>query len=123
MENTKEKRKLVRFKAPFYVKYTQFDSSQGLSAIAKDISMQGMRILVDNVLGLKGQDVVCISFILPGQTLQICGKVVWVGEYNDRIEAGVLFLNISDGCKQSILDYVFKYFPQELTRRWWQGTV
>jgi len=115
-----ERRKLIRFKAPFYIKYSLIDSSQEFSSIAKDINMKGVRILLEKSLDLAPESFVSLYLLFPDKTLNICARVIWSKEYEDRKEAGIYFINMPDIYKEDIFDYIFKYYPQELTRRWWQ---
>ncbi|MFH1768143.1 MAG: PilZ domain-containing protein [Candidatus Omnitrophota bacterium] len=115
-----EKRNSVRFKAPFYLKWSLADSCQEFSAIGKDINAKGVKLLLDKPHGVAAENYVSLHLLLPDKTLGVVGKVVWIQNYPDRQELGVNFVKIIDSYKQDILDYIFKYYPQELTRRWWQ---
>lgn len=123
MEQAQEKRQVVRFKAPFYVKYNYASSAESgdFSAIAKDVSMKGVRILLEKSLRLVPDEILSLYFLFPSKRVNIYGKVMWAKEYDDRREAGVSFVSIPDQHKQDIHDYIFTYYPQEFTRRWWDG--
>ncbi len=88
-------------------------------AKSKDISFKGLRLVTSN--SLKVDDILDLFFHLPDKPFQeAVGKVVWANEQNKQVNCGVSFLNISDAVKQSLLDYIFKYFPKEIENKWWK---
>jgi len=118
-----ERRKLIRFKAPFYFKYSPNHNSldfKKFSGIAKDVNMKGIRISLDKTLDVNSQSLICLYLFLPDKILNISAKVVWTKDNGNEKEAGIYFINMPDIYKEDIFDYIFKYYPQELTRRWWQ---
>jgi c-di-GMP-binding flagellar brake protein YcgR len=117
----KNRRTAVRFKSPFYIRYSCQRNSENCSAIAKDVSMKGVKLLLDSELDLEAKDKLSLNCLLPRRCLTVKGEVKWTKTYSDRKEAGILFTNIPDHHKQEIHDYIYEYYPQELTRRWWRG--
>ncbi len=118
-----EKRKLVRFRAPCYIKVSLPRVSSNFSCVGKDISMKGAGLIVEkeDSFNIKPDDSVSLCIFLHQKRLCVHGKLVWAKEYSWYLECGVYFINIKDEYKQAIFDYVFKYYPQELTRRWWSS--
>jgi len=88
--------------------------------MAKDVSMGGVKILLDKSQKVLPSSLVCLYFLLPKETLKINGEIVWEKEYPDRKEAGMRFTQIPDSYKEDIFNYVSKYYPQELNRCWWK---
>lgn len=116
------KRKFVRFKAPLHCKYSRLESNVERSVMADDISMGGMKIVAEQSAGLPTDSILNIYLLLPNRTLKVLGKTVWVKDYQDRVEAGIRFIQIYDSYKQEIYDYIFKYHPDQITQRWWHDS-
>ncbi|MDD5195711.1 MAG: PilZ domain-containing protein [Candidatus Omnitrophica bacterium] len=118
--NTKTQRKFVRFNAPLYLKISFPNKEESFSAIAKDISLGGAKLVLDLSHKVEREDVLSVFLLLPEKTLNIPGKVVWVKDYIDRKEAGLSFLNFPEIYKEDIYNYIFKYHREEITKKWWQ---
>jgi c-di-GMP-binding flagellar brake protein YcgR len=116
----KVERKFVRFNAPLYLKVTAPEATEGFSAIAKDISMGGIKMVIDASYDIAREDIFSVFLLLPDKTLPITGKVVWVKDYGDRKETGISFINIPPAYKDDIYNYIFKYHRSEITKKWWQ---
>ncbi|MFH1875810.1 MAG: PilZ domain-containing protein [Candidatus Omnitrophota bacterium] len=113
-------RKFVRFSAPVYLKVTTPDSPQSVSAIAKDVSLGGAKIIFDKAFMVERENMFSLFLLLPEKTLPIAGKVMWIKEYSDRKEVGMSFLNMPDAYKEDIYNHIFKYHRGEITKKWWQ---
>lgn len=120
MEERKERRKFVRFKAPFCIQYSNADSSREFSGVIKDISMGGTRVLLDTPLDVSPQSLASLAIFLPENTLKVSGEAVWARDFGEKKEIGVCFKNIPDAHKEDIYSHIFKYFREEITRKWWQ---
>ena len=118
--NDKPERKFVRFNAPLYLKVSAPDATEGFSAIAKDISMGGVKMVLDTSHQIACDDIFSVFLLLPDKTLPIAGKVMWVKDYGDRKEVGIFFINMPHAYKEDIYNYIFKYHRTEITKKWWQ---
>ncbi|MDD4295023.1 MAG: PilZ domain-containing protein [Candidatus Omnitrophica bacterium] len=116
-----EKRKFVRFKAPAYCKCLKVGANADVSGMCKDMSMGGVKIIFDRGRDIKEDIVLEVFILLPDKTVKSVGKIVWVKEYDDKKEAGIKFINISDTYKEDIYGYIFKYYREEVTRHWWDA--
>jgi len=115
-----EKRRYVRFKTPFCVQCDWQDRFQGVSGVTRDISMKGASFLLDTELNIPPESILMFYFLLPQSTLKIRGKVAWIKDIGDKKGLGISFICIADHQKQEIYDCIIKYFPEEITQRWWQ---
>ena len=115
-KNTKIKERPVRFKAPLYVKCKLRASKKIFSAIAKDISMKGIKLLIERPRTVKTQAPLMINILLPSKSLKVRGKTKWIKSYPDRTEAGISILEAPSTYKADILSYITQYYPYELTR-------
>ncbi len=116
----KERRKFIRFNAPFYIRYNDLGLSQEVSGVIKDISYGGARVLLDTSLDSLPSSLVSLFILILGSPLKISGKVIWVRNSGDKKEIGICFVNIPDSYKEDIYSCIFKYHRQELTYKWWQ---
>ena len=96
------------------------DRFQGLPGVIRDISMKGASFLLDTELSIPCECAHNLYFLLPQSTLKIPGKVMWTKDVGNKKGVGVSFVNIFDYQKQEIYDSIIKYFPEEITQRWWQ---
>lgn len=115
-----EKRRFVRFRAPFCISFADKDSSHELPGVVRDISMGGVRILLDTPLDILPDILVSLYILLPRNTLKLLGRVVWARSRDGRKEIGVCFVHTPDSYKEDIYNNIFKYYREEITRRWWQ---
>lgn len=115
-----ERRKYVRFKSPFPIRYTHEASLQETSGAIQDISYGGARITLDSPLDTPSSESISLFILFPEDTLRILGKIIWQKNYPGKKELGLSFINIPDGHKRVIYNRIFKYYKQEFTRRWWQ---
>ena len=114
-----EKRKFVRFKVPFHIQFKRDNQINQPQGIVKDISMGGLRVVVDEFLDYSTDYLVCFYLFLPGKTFKLYGKITWMRGYNDKKEAGIQFARIPDTYKQDIQEHISKYHLSELTHKWW----
>ena len=115
-----ERRKYIRFKSPFPIRYTHKESSEEASGVIQDISYGGARIMLDSQLESPPSEPVSLFILFPEDTLRILGKIIWQKTYPSKKELGLSFINIPDGHKRIIYNRIFKHFGKEFTRRWWQ---
>lgn len=116
-----ENRKFTRFKTTLYVRYSPLNSDREFCAIAKDISMAGIRLLLDKNLSLNADDFITLYLLIPQITIKVTGRVAWSAVKEDEKEIGVNFVNLADAHKEDIYNYIFKYYRQELTNKWWEN--
>ena len=114
-----ERRKFVRFNAPFCVHYSDKNIPQETPGVIKDISYGGARVIVDTLSRIDNASAADLSILFPKDTLKVSGLVVWVKESGSKKEIGICFQNIPSQYKDTIYNYIFKYFKEELTSKWW----
>lgn len=114
-----ERRKFVRFNAPFCVHYSDQTMSQDTPGVIKDISYGGARIILDTESRINNSSEADLSILFPKDTLKVSGVVVWVKGSGSKKELGIAFQNIPPQYKDTIYNYIFKYFKEELTSKWW----
>ncbi|MDD5069409.1 MAG: PilZ domain-containing protein [Candidatus Omnitrophica bacterium] len=117
-----DNRRRVRFKAHFYCKCSFNDGSKLVSAVAKDISMSGLRIIFDSAANISDQAAVPLYLLFPDKTIKALGSLVWIKKYSDRQEAGIVFKNIADFDKEEIYQYIFRYYREEVLGHWWAAS-
>lgn len=115
-----EKRKFVRFNIPSSLE-ASFCNPDRVKGLVKDISMKGVRIVVDGASDAATKAVKLFNFLLPNKTLEISGEVVWQREYSNRKEFGVRFKDPLDSHKEEFYNYIFRHHQQELTQKWWKN--
>lgn len=114
-------RKFARFKTTLYVRYGRINSSDELSAIAKDISMGGLKLAVDKSANFSPDDFLILYLLIPQITIKVMGKVVWSSQGEHEKQIGISFINLTDTHKEDIYNYIFKYYREELTNKWWEN--
>jgi len=87
-----EKRRFVRFRAPFCISFSAKDSSRELPGVIRDISMGGVRVLLDTPLDILPDILISLYILLPRNTLRLLGRVVWTKAHDGRKEIGVCFV-------------------------------
>jgi c-di-GMP-binding flagellar brake protein YcgR len=109
-----ERRKFVRFRFPFCARYNVDASEPAVSAVTRDISYGGIRLIIDSLETLSENYPVYLEVVFPEETLKFCVKLVWKKKYNEeKQEAGFSFVKLPDSYKEIIYKYVFKYAPQQ----------
>ncbi|MCF7874066.1 MAG: PilZ domain-containing protein [Candidatus Omnitrophica bacterium] len=119
MKNSKERRKCVRFEAPFCIDCKNPDNQQILSGAIKDISMSGACVLVDSDTDLPADKTVPLSLIFPETTLNVKAKIIWQKRIARKNKVGLVFSNLPDSFKNGIYDSIFKYHRDKITSKWW----
>lgn len=116
-----EKRGFMRFQVSFPLKFLQEKLPLAVKGVVKDISMKGLRVVMDRALQFLSEDLNNFNLTLSNEkVLELSGQVVWQKDYPDRREIGIQFAGIPDDHKEEIYNYIFKYHRQELTQKWWQ---
>lgn len=117
-----ERRRTPRFKAPIHIKYSLPNySEEEFSALSEDISLGGVKVLLNKAVGTPLHSLVKLNLLLPNQTLSVQGELLWVHDKDSTDkEAGIAFLNIPDSYKEEIFNYIFKYHKEEIMRSWWK---
>jgi c-di-GMP-binding flagellar brake protein YcgR len=119
MKSSQEKRKCVRFKAPFCIDCKHPENQQSLSGAIKDISMSGACVLIDSDKDLPADKSLSLSLIFPENVLSVEAKIIWQQKIAEKNKVGVSFLNLPDSFKSDIYNTVFKYHRNEITSKWW----
>ena len=116
-----EKRGFMRFQVSFPLKFVQDKLSSAVKGVVKDISMKGLKVVLDKALQFLSEDLNNFQLILANdKVLKLSGQIVWQKDYPDRRELGIRFAGIPDDHKEDIYNYIFKYHRQELIEKWWQ---
>ncbi|MDP8290447.1 MAG: PilZ domain-containing protein [Candidatus Susulua stagnicola] len=116
-----EKRGFMRFQVAFPLKFIQSKLSVTVKGIVKDISMNGLKVILDRTLQFLSGDSNDFHLTLAADNvLEFSGQIIWQKDYPDRREIGIRFICIPDDHKEDIYNYIFKYHRQELTQKWWQ---
>jgi len=115
-----EKRKFIRFKAPFCVSYSVEGSEQEFSGVIKDISMGGVRLSLDSVPLLGQHDDARLSIMFPEDHMQVDGKVIWSKDVGEMKEIGFCFKTSTDSGREQVHKYILNHFREQFTRGWWQ---
>ena len=116
-----EKRRFIRFQVSFPLKFVQDKLPLAVKGVVKDISMSGLKVVLDRALQFLSEDLSNFHLTLSNdKVLELAGQVVWQKDYPDRREMGIRFALIPDDHKEDIYNYIFKYHRQELTQKWWQ---
>ncbi|MCX7662087.1 MAG: PilZ domain-containing protein [Candidatus Omnitrophica bacterium] len=117
----KERRKFVRFRVPFCAKFKLDEEGKELSAVTRDLSYGGTRLIIDTSQKLPENPQVYLEIVFPEQTLKFSAKIIWSKPYaEEKQEAGFSFIKLPETYKELIYKYILKYAPQEMTSRWWQ---
>ncbi|MCM8799899.1 MAG: PilZ domain-containing protein [Candidatus Omnitrophica bacterium] len=114
-----ERRKYIRFKVPFCVSYKLKDREEEITGVTRDLSYGGSRLLLDSSLELLPKTYGSLRIVFPQETLNFSVKLIWSKKQADnKIEAGLSFINLPDSYKETLFRYIFKYAPQEFNQRW-----
>ncbi|UCG35250.1 MAG: PilZ domain-containing protein [Candidatus Omnitrophota bacterium] len=98
---------------PFCILYSNTDSAREIPGVAKDISVDGAKIVLDSSIDIFPGSAISLSILLPETALNISGKVVWERNVGKKKEIGVCFESISKQSQEDIHHYIFKYIKQE----------
>jgi c-di-GMP-binding flagellar brake protein YcgR len=85
----------------------------------RDISYKGLQL----VTALKLDKDKVISLRLTISDLLVLAAEVWVVWHKTAANQniyGLYFTRIRDADKEAIYHFIYKHFPEQLTRRWWQ---
>jgi hypothetical protein len=118
---TEEKRKLKRFNSPFPVNCLNAETAQRTTGILRDISYGGAKVQLPAGLNVSATQIISLSVCFPDITLNIPGTIAWVNNLFDKKEVGIKFTCLTDTGKETIYNNVFKYFREEITRKWWKA--
>ena len=115
-----EKRRFARFKVTLRVKCTPQDSVHEYDAIGEDISMGGVKIVLDKSVEIAPETTVALQLYLPKVILEVKGKVAWIEETEDKKKFGIKFQQLPDHYRVDIYEFISRYSREQLTRMWWQ---
>ncbi len=110
----------MRFKVLFPFRSDTQGEVAAIEGLVKDISMAGIKIVLNKSLRFLANNLEIFYFHLPDKILKVSGRLIWQREFEDRREAGVKFIYISDYDKKDIYEYIYQHHRQELTQKWWQ---
>lgn len=119
MKSSQERRRCIRFKAPFCIDCKHPENQQSLSGAIKDISMSGACVLIDFDKDLPADKSILLSLIFPEATLDVKAQIIWQKKEADKNKIGVVFSNLPDHFKNDIYNSIFKYHRDEITSKWW----
>jgi len=115
-----ERRKSTRFKSPFCIQYEPRGIKEEFWGVIRDISYGGVKILLDNSNQVNLNSLASVLIFFPDQSLKTAAKVMWVKDSGQKKEVGLCFVKLRDAYKQTIYNQVFKYFKDEVTKKWWE---
>lgn len=116
-----EKRGFVRFQVSFPLKFIQDKLPLAVKGVVKDISMNGLKVVLGRTLQFLSEDLSNFHLTLADdKVVELSGRVIWQKDYPDRREVGMRFADIPDNHKEDIYNYIFEYHRQELIQKWWQ---
>ncbi len=115
-----EKRKFIRFKAPFCVQYSVDGQPQEFSGVIKDISMGGVRLSLDTLSDIKHNLPANLAIMFPEDALKVAGQVIWSKDVGEMKEVGFCFAASTDSGREQVHQYILKHFKEHFTRGWWQ---
>jgi len=116
-----EKRKYIRFKAPFCVQYSIDGEPKEFSGVIKDISMGGVRLTLDTTVSLLAKSSANLSIMFPDNSFKVAGKVIWSKDVGEMKEIGFCFTTATQSGRDRIHHYMLKHFREQFTRNWWQA--
>ena len=111
----KERRRFVRLNAQVDIAYSKVDTQnkENLS-LTKNISAGGICLICYEPVRVK--DMLDLKIILPvsQEPIKVLGRVVWVKEFivggperGKRYDAGIEFVEINDGDRKQIEQFIF----------------
>jgi len=116
-----ERRRFVRFRVPLCARYRAGEEQPFVSAVTRDISYGGSRLIIDSLEKLPENQQVFLEIVFPETTLKFYAQLIWTKKYSEeKQEAGFSFIKMPEVYKDFIYKYLIKYAPQELTARWWK---
>jgi len=119
-ENMEEKRRFIRFQAPFCVQYSVDGETREFSGVIKDISMGGVRLTLDTASSILSDSAAKLSIMFPDETFKVAGKVIWSKEVGEMKEVGFCFSASTESGRERVHQHILKHFKEQLTRGWWQ---
>jgi c-di-GMP-binding flagellar brake protein YcgR len=115
-----EKRKFVRFNASFLFRINSGSSSLPAGFVT-DISMGGLKVVFDAASGFKVGQIISFCLLLPNQTFELAGQIMWSSQRESKEELGISFIRLPDSYKEDIYNHISKYHRSQLTEKWWQA--
>ena len=104
-----EKRKFIRFQAPFSVRCVSTGSLSEVSGRIQDISYAGLRALLDAPAEALSLGKVFVFILFPEGSLRLYARTVWLRNLGDKREIGLCFENINETCKGIIYNRISIY--------------
>lgn len=114
-----EKRRHIRFEAPFCVEFQQFESQNNLSGVIKDVGMGGACVVIDSQEPISSEKQVFLSLIFPEATLKVKANVIWQKKDFTKNKLGLSFVQPSDDFKNDIYQQMFRHSRDTLASKWW----
>ncbi|HOX09847.1 MAG TPA: PilZ domain-containing protein [Candidatus Omnitrophota bacterium] len=105
-----ERRQFERINTAMSVQYRGIRQANGsvISAISRDISTGGVRMLVNEFISVFTRLVLDIAVPSTTKPVRVVSKVAWVRKrpYGEQYEVGVEFVDMPDEDRRSIFDFV-----------------
>lgn len=112
-----EKRKFERINTTMSVQYRGIRqaSDSVISAISRDISTGGVRLLVNEFISVFTRLVLEIAVPSSPKPVRAVSKVAWVRKrpYGEQYEVGVEFMDMPDEGRRGICDFVERSVPRQ----------
>jgi len=103
-----ERRKFIRVSVPLCVNFKIGDEKEEFRGVTRDISYGGVRLVMDDFkenLSPK-PPIYSLEILFPKQTFRFQAQLVWVKQNTDKYEAGFYFLDLPQGFKEVICNYL-----------------
>ncbi len=112
-----ERRQKPRMKVAMPVRYRGIRQAENsiVSAIARDLSSGGIRLLVDEFLSVFTRLVVEISVPSTKRPVRAVSKVAWIRKrpHGEQYEVGMQFVDVAEEDKTNIFDFVERSIPKQ----------
>jgi len=104
----KEKRKFPRIKIPLCAQYKTADiQPYGIPAVIRDISFEGVRLIVDTPREISLNPKAHLEIIFPQETLNVPMQLVWSKKHSlTQQEAGFSLINPPKKYRDLIYNYI-----------------
>jgi hypothetical protein len=109
----KEKRRAKRSNLLLDIKYKREKDEEWKSAVTKDVSISGLRILISE--SLDKREKISLKIKIPEEQWPLVAEaeVIWVKQVNNEYEIGLKFIKINDADRSKLgLKQVFSSFKK-----------
>lgn len=97
------------------------DEPEHLNCVIKDICVRGVKVCVSRKLPQEATININLDLCADVSLKDVEAKVAWRQESEEANVYGLSFERIREMDKTKIYDFVYRDFPQEIRKGWWQG--